>query len=70
MSNFFDLLTMSVVTSGTENGGVLLVWTICGDPNDASIIVNIKSFQLYFYVAQIHSIILLIIHVHIRYEVR
>ena len=53
-----------MVTSGTENGEVLLVWTICGDPSDASI-VNIKEFQLYFLCGQIHSIILLIIHLHI-----
>ena len=41
------------ITSGTENGGVLLVWTICGEPSDANIIVNIKILQLYFYVAQV-----------------
>ena len=52
-----------IIKDGTENGGVLLVWTICGDPSDDSI-VNIKRFQLILCI-QIHSIILLIIHLHI-----
>lgn len=50
----------------TENEGVLPVWTICGDPSDASIVNYKKSSKLYFMWPNIHSIILLIIRLHIN----
>jgi hypothetical protein len=38
-----------IITSETENGGVLLVWTICGDPSDASIVVNIYKVSTFIF---------------------